>query len=174
MEPYRRRRKVIYELTKHFEFNKTKLLYCKLQRFCRRRLFYNLEAKDIPGIYRFHCYVYDIGVHTTTEIESLRSMLSDEFTDKELLSNLEQMMELEYDRLTESIKDHIVKVPIVLDLREYMPVPKRFIVYKGENYRFDEQTKNRLRRQIEKVKSDSHSFDMFMQIINYSKAMQKI
>jgi hypothetical protein len=172
IEKCRRKRKFRYELTKELEFDKTKLAYYKIQRFCKKKLFptpINLDSCKIEsGIYKFHCNAYYIDKSISTifpEIETIEKLLSEKYDDDSITTSLELALETEYDKIIEHLKD---TVPIVLDLRKH---ESKYLVYNEKLYRLDKKTRKRFISQYMKIKPDTHSCDLFLQIINYSKAL---
>jgi hypothetical protein len=189
---YRQQQKFLYnwkeKYSKLIEFDPIKRNVGRLVNFAKKYIVYvpcNLSEcmiNEIPGIYRFRCYVYD----TQAEMDILNEI----YTTQSDIINLEPDIDIRCG-LIESLKKEIndqkkclinskssIKYGILLDLRNYLHVlsdmnPDVCVFFDNKLFTLDDVTARRLRNQCEKINPNTVRNDKFIQMINHSKALSK-
>ena len=189
---YRQQQKFLYnwkaKYSKLIEFNPIKRNAGKLVNFAKKYIVYapcNMSEdmiNEIPGIYRFRCYVYD------TQAEM--NILNEIYTTQLDIINLEPDIGIRHS-LIESLKKEInnqkkylinskssIQYGILLDLRNYLHVLSDMnsdvcVFFDNKIFTLDDITVERLRNQCEKINPNTLKNDKFIQMINQSKAQSK-
>jgi len=189
---YRKQQKFLYDwkekYSKLIELDKTKRSAGRIVNFVRKYVLFppcNLSESminEIPGIYRFRCYVYDI----QTEMD----LLNDIYNSQAELINLESDINVRHS-LIMTLKNEInnqkkylinlkcsARYGILIDLRNYLYIlfdvtSDIYVSFNDKNFILDDATAKRLIQQCEKINPNSIRSENFMQMINHSKALSQ-
>lgn len=189
---YRKKHELMYNLRQKYsdllEFDKIKRSASRICNFAKKKILYTPynssknEIGNIPGIYRFRCYIYDIdefneiNKHKSIKYDALKKEKhTKEETDmiKKTIKNYVYMRQKE---LLDSDMEYI-KYPILLDLREFTYIQDDIlsdvtVYFCDKLYTLDEMTLERMREQCDKINNPLRK-EKFLQIINHSKALCK-
>ena len=167
-----------------FEFNKHKLSNYRIVKFLRKKYLkepINLsekELRDIPSIYRFRCYAYDID----DEIKSIKEMFDIERTNIQINESVPLMRKRALEDLDIQEKIHLCelihsshanKIYVIIDLRIYGAFNDIPFTFMGKVYHFNELTRQKITKAFNKIKPDSYVGDRFQQFIAFTRAIVK-
>ena len=189
LELYRQKNKRRFELMNilknKLEFDDLKRNVYRIKSFIKKYILFtpcNIsddEIRNIPGIYRFRCYVYDFELEISMIDELYENELniimtsSDQELRNALIFDLNESISSQKKQLYDTINENTLKYPIMLDLRNFInsDLKNISIHFNNQTFLLDDKTTERLNKQIAKVSQSEHQFERFQQLLNYSKVM---
>jgi len=164
------------------ELDKTKRSAHQLTRFIRRKLLFhpiNLsddEIMQIPGIYRFRCYVYcNDELDTLNELHEIQKQIIENEHDLSMKNIMKISLEGEYlKKYNTIIKSPLtIKYPIMLDLRIYGEATDMPIQVLDKIIFLDTMTKERIKNKYLLINPNTIMGERFNQLIEWSKEVSK-
>jgi hypothetical protein len=187
---YRQKQKILHgwaeKYSKMMEFDPIKRHAGRIVNFVRKRMLYdpcNISEeciKQIPGFFRFRCYVYDMDeeLSVLNEIYLTQMDVINSEQNEEIKKVLTESLISEIDKQKENLRNskNSVKYPIMLDLRDYIDTEKEStsdvsVFFDNKLFMLDENTAKRLHRECEKTNTKHLKYEQYMQMLNYSKAL---
>jgi hypothetical protein len=163
------------------EFDPIKRSNCRIVNFLKKHFFIKpknisqLDIDEIPPLFRYRCYVYDI----ISELETI-----DEIYQMQLKNINDDDDEIFKDTIKESLLDeknkmltHLfasqttTKYPVLIDLRIYGSDTSTPIYFNDNMYYLDEITRKKISKIYNKVNPSTLIGEKFNQMIEHSKAL---
>ena len=184
---YRKKQEFLHKLKRKYssllEFDKKKRYEWILTNFAKKKILFqvcnisNDEIKEIPSIYRYRCYLYEIDEEELLNL----NMIFDSHMEAIKYENDKEIKKILLESLTETRKMQMVqllhsektqRIPVMLDLRTYGNEPTMPIIFGDKVFELDEITREKIKASFDRVNMSSHKGQRFGQMLNHSKVLR--